>query len=144
MIDTQLCRAFNRGSLSLEDDFNLQPILGEVECVAQPPIRQHQNIVDLRGFCWDPEHSPEELRPVLIYEKADLGNLSTFMESQQGFIHAGDRLKMCADIGSGLAALCACGKYRPSGKVSRSLKVMRYHLRQYQPEHYSHVQRSRR
>ena len=83
--------------------------LTEVLILSQPPIRNHPNIVDLEGICWEIKPMTEKAVPVLIFEKASW-DLQQFMNAREGMnMVLEDRLKICADVGSAIAALHAYG-----------------------------------
>ena len=51
-----------------DDDF--LPLISEVLILSQPPIKNHPNIVDLEGICWEIKPWTEKAVPVLVFEKA--------------------------------------------------------------------------
>ena len=85
------------------------PVMSEVLILSQPPIRNHPNIVDLEGICWEIKPSTEKAVPVLVFEKASW-DLQQFMNVREGMdISFEDRLKICANIGDAIMALHAYG-----------------------------------
>ena len=101
--------AFKRFHDSEDPDGSFLPIISEVLILSQPPIQNHPNIVDLEGICWEIKPSTEKAVPVLIFEKAPW-DLQQFMNMPEGRnMVFEDRLKICADIGSAIAALHAYG-----------------------------------
>ena len=111
-VDMRQNAAFRRFKKTSNRHMSLTAALKEVSCVANPTNRQHQNIIDLQGFCWDLTRIQEDIQPILIYEKARWRDLHTFMDSKRGVsMKLIEKLKICADIGAGLAALLAVGKY---------------------------------
>ena len=83
--------------------------MSEVQILSQPPIRDHPNIVDLEGICWEVEPCTEKAVPVLVFEKAPW-DLQQFMNVREGMdMPFEGRLKICADVGGAIMALHAYG-----------------------------------
>ena len=90
-------------------DGGFLPMMSEVLILSQPPIRNHPNIVDLEGICWEIKPSTEKAVPVLVFEKASW-DLQQFMNVREGVdMSFEDRLKICANIGDAIVALHAYG-----------------------------------
>ena len=101
--------AFKRLHDSENSEGDFIPLMSEVLILSQPPIRKHPNIVDLEGICWEIKPKTEKAVPVLVFEKASW-DLQQFMKVREGMdMVLGDRLKICADIGSAIVALHAHG-----------------------------------
>ena len=101
--------AFKRFHQSEDYDGDFLPLMSEVLILSQPPIRNHPNIVDLEGICWEIKPRTEKAVPVLVFEKASW-DLQQFMNVSEGMeMVVEDRLKICADIGSAIMALHAYG-----------------------------------
>jgi hypothetical protein len=65
-------------------------------------IRMHPNIVELQGLCWDIP-SDEEVWPVLVFEKAQFGDLYSFATLPVGRdLCIAERLKLCVDVGTAI------------------------------------------
>lgn len=87
-----------------ESAFNL--LVSEISILGHPLIRHHQNIVNLEGICWEPIPTSQKVWPVLILEKSQLGDLQSFMCSEQGRnISFEEKLDLCTDIGSALRTM---------------------------------------
>lgn len=90
-------------------------LISEVLVLGHPVIRDHANIVTLVGICWDVATSgngEDTVWPVLVYEKAECGDLNQFMESEVGRSLAFDqRLHLCIDIGTALMVMHSCCKW---------------------------------
>ena len=83
--------------------------MSEVLILSQPPIRNHPNIVDLEGICWEIKTWTKKAVPVLVFEKASW-DLQQFMNVREGMdMSFEDRLKICADIGEAIMSLHAYG-----------------------------------
>ena len=103
--------AFKRfhDSDSENPDGGFLPMMSEVLILSQQPIRNHPNIVDLEGICWEIKPSTEKAVPVLVFEKASW-DLQQFMNVREGMdMPFEDRLKICANIGDAIVALHAYG-----------------------------------
>ena len=84
-------------------------MMSEVLILSQLPIRNHPNIIDLEGICWEIMPWTEKAVPVLVFEKASW-DLQQFMNVREGMeMPFEDRLKICADIGDAIMTLHAHG-----------------------------------
>ena len=87
-----------------ENDFNA--LVSEISILSHPLIRHHQNIVKLEGISWEINPKSYKVWPVLVLEKAQLGDLRTFMNSEEGrSTTMRDRLELCTDVASAIIAL---------------------------------------
>ena len=101
--------AFKRFHDSRDPDGDFLPMMSEVLILSQPPIRNHPNIVNIEGICWEIKPRTEKAVPVLIFEKASW-DLQQFMNVREGMdMVFEDRLKICVDVGGAIAALHAYG-----------------------------------
>jgi hypothetical protein len=76
-------------------------ITNEITVLGQSSIRNHPNVVQLQGICWDV--GEEKVWPALVFEKSDYGDLSTFYESSSGQqLSMNQRLKICIDVGKAI------------------------------------------
>ena len=101
--------AFKRFHDSENPDGGFLPMASEVLILSQRPIRNHPNVVDLEGICWEIKPSTAKAVPVLVFEKASW-DLQQFMNVREGMdVSFEDRLKICADIGGAIMALHAYG-----------------------------------
>jgi hypothetical protein len=86
----------------------------QIAIFGRPCIRDHMNIVTLEGVCWDIQADGQVL-PVLVFEKIKHRDLCNFMDSDFGKTLTFDqKIKLCADIASGLEGLHSCRKYLAS------------------------------
>jgi serine/threonine protein kinase len=88
----------------------LQAFQRELRVLTHTPLRNHENIVKLLGVGWERNRSdissPVFHWPLLVQEYASYGSMIDFLETNEvGF---DDRLRLCVDVGKGLAALHAC------------------------------------
>ena len=87
-----------------ENGFNA--LVSEVSILSHPSIRHHQNIVNLEGISWENHPKSQKVWPVLVLEKAPLGDLRSFMDSEEGRLTTmRDRLELCTDVASAIIAL---------------------------------------
>ncbi|KAH8598398.1 serine/threonine protein kinase japonica group [Bisporella sp. PMI_857] len=80
-------------------------LINEITVLAQPFVREHPNIVELQGICWDIS-TDDKPWPVLVFEKSEFGDLYNFVEMPAGRqININERLKLCAEIGTAVASM---------------------------------------
>ena len=83
-------------------------VISEVLVLQNPSIKTHVNLMDLLGLCWEVDAGTdiEEVWPVLVSQKAQLGDLRAFMGSSQG-VEMGlqERTGLCVGFGLGILAL---------------------------------------
>ena len=85
-------------------------MVSEISVLSHPQIRHHQKIVNLEGISWEIPEQSHKVWPVLVLEKAQLGDLKSFMSTELGrstTIH--ERLELCTDIASAIITLHANG-----------------------------------
>jgi hypothetical protein len=104
-INAQVSLAFKcvRGNKKCQDgDAKLfERITNEITVLGQSSTRNHPNVVQLQGICWDV--SEEKVWPALVFEKSDYGDLSTFYGSSSGRqLSTNQRLKICIDVGKAI------------------------------------------
>lgn len=93
--------AFKRVREKSERDAGIfQTLTNEITVLGHDAIRAHPNIVQLQGISWDIPREQDRPWPVLIFEKAELGDLFEFTSSNKGRkMRIEERLKLCIDIG---------------------------------------------
>ncbi len=86
-------------------------LLCEILVLRHPVLSRHPNIHQLLGVAWQPKfHNTQFLRvlPLLVFEKSDYGSLWEFMignPRKSRTLSFLDRLRLCKDIGDGIAAM---------------------------------------
>lgn len=101
---TSLVDTSRPDSQSEKRAFNV--LISEIAVLSHPKIRLHQNIVNLEGICWETPQGSDKVWPVLVLEKAPLGDLKSFVASGQARLTTLDeRLELCVDIASAIIAL---------------------------------------
>ncbi len=100
---------------------SLRSAMTELAILTHHNVRRHDHVVDLYGICW--EVNPEENRilPVLVLERARLGDLFHLRNTQEGNnMSIETKLSLCRQIAEGLAMLHASGELYPILLVLRS------------------------
>lgn len=89
-----------------------QILSNEMMILSKPWVREHPNIVQLQGICWD-VWSEDSIWPVLVFEKSQLGDLHTFLRSPTGKqLDGPKRLVLCCQIGNAVTDMHSQGKLR--------------------------------
>lgn len=79
-----------------------QALISEITVLGHPFIREHPNIVELQGISWDIP-SNDEIWPVLVFEKTQLGDLYNFATSPVGRdLSVNERLELCVGVGTAI------------------------------------------
>lgn len=88
-----------------------QMLESEISVLRHPWIREHPNVISLEGICW--EAAPDgQMWPVLVFKKAEFGNLKEFAESEIGQgMSFEDRCKLCASIAVAVRDMHMCRKF---------------------------------
>jgi hypothetical protein len=105
LIMLQTSYAFKRlvHSLPAKKTKNFKALIAEIAVLGHPSIRGHDHITALEGICWDVDSETEEVWPVLVFGKAQHGDLMTFLELGEGKkLSLKERLKLCFDIVTGV------------------------------------------
>jgi len=85
---------------------NFEALISEVLVLGNPLVRNHPNIIRLEGISWDFPPGDDNVWPVLVFEKAQYGDLDKFMNSDMGKrISLKGRLKLCADVANTLKCI---------------------------------------
>ena len=89
-------------------------MIPEISALESLQVRVHPKVVDLEGVCWEIRN--RVALPVLVFPKAELGDLRSFMQSSQGSCLEFDaRLHLCVDIAKGVSVLHDSGRMRQPG-----------------------------
>lgn len=92
------CISDRKQKLSKTNSF--QTLINEVTVLSQ--LREHPNIVELQGICWGIT-ADDEVWPVLVFEKAQFGDLYNFLKLPVGRgLSIPERLSLCVDIGTAI------------------------------------------
>jgi serine/threonine protein kinase len=111
LIDLQTTYAFKRFIMSDNNEEKLLlHIISEVSILGLESIRDHPNIIKLEGVAWD-INNHGQVWPVLVFEKAQHGDLEAFFASNAGKnLTFEERLDLCIHIGTALMVLSAHSK----------------------------------
>jgi hypothetical protein len=103
-------RPMNRHS-SFDPEALFAWLIREVTILRHPVARAHKNLLSLEGVCWDYSVSEELLRPVLIFNRAQHGDLSKFVEKDKfRELSISSRVELATDIMSAVDALHRSGE----------------------------------
>ena len=121
LVNLQMSFAFKRTALSNlpwqgqyqeQERRALRALISEVSVLSHPLIRRQANIINLEGICWEIGREDKVL-PVLVFEKAQLGDMHRFMDSDLGkALSIEDRLKMCIGVGTAVMVMHSCRKFQ--------------------------------
>lgn len=82
----------------------------EIVALNSPLIYDHPNIVNLEGISWEILEDGLEVWPVLVFRRAECGDLRNYLSSPEGARGSFDfRLENCAAILKALKAVHECG-----------------------------------
>ncbi|KAL8916132.1 MAG: hypothetical protein Q9172_006438 [Xanthocarpia lactea] len=99
---------------SQKEEKAFNALISEIAVLCHPKLRVHQNIVNLEGICWEVPQGSDKVWPVLVLEKAPLGDLKTFVASERArSTNLDERLELCVDIASAIIALHENSKVGP-------------------------------
>ena len=110
MINARLNFIFKRTNLSSltkpdprRDLLTYHALISEIRVLRSRVIRDHPNIVQLQGICWEVVPEPQTVRPVLVFEQAHFGNMKAYMESNLGqSLNLEERLRLIVALVSAL------------------------------------------
>lgn len=86
-------------------------IVSELLVLTHEAVRKHRYIARLEGICWD-VRDDDDIRPVLVFEKSSLGDLSYFMRFGLGKeLSINHRLRLCVEIGVAIRDMHANSQY---------------------------------
>lgn len=112
-VDTSFAfKTFRERSLaenrSERDTFQI--LIHEIIMLSQSFMRQHTNIAQLQGICFEISPDDDKPWPVLVFEKSHLGDLWNFRKRTGRNLTVGERLGICADITRVVIAMHANSK----------------------------------
>lgn len=93
-------KRFHRRQATTQDENTaFRDLLNEMVVLRHKAVRNHPNIVQLEGICWDIQ-SQDDVWPVLVFEKSELGDLYHFITHGKGRgLSLSETLDLCVDIG---------------------------------------------
>ncbi|RFU74987.1 serine threonine kinase [Trichoderma arundinaceum] len=89
-----------------EEIIALRAVISEVIILGHPEIRGHPNVVRLVGVCFEIDRQTKIPWPVLVFQKAEYGDLKKFMDSPRGReLGLRERLDLCVDIAAAITLM---------------------------------------
>ncbi|KAL3434579.1 kinase-like domain-containing protein [Aspergillus tetrazonus] len=93
-----------------EKIWNIRALIAELLILGQPRVRTHPCISPLQGISWEIHQMTDEAWPVLVFGKANNGDMHTFMEGTVGpRLRYLDRAAICFQIGDAIKTLHELG-----------------------------------
>ena len=100
------------GRSDFDDIQDYNAILSEMSILCHPLLRQHPYIIKMKGISWEITEKGDGVWPVIILDKAALGDLDFFMYTEEGKnLTFEKRLDLCAGIASAIRALHGCSMF---------------------------------
>ncbi|KAH5998803.1 hypothetical protein HBI65_133820 [Parastagonospora nodorum] len=90
----------------LSSELAFEEAISEIRVLGDPQIRGHPNIISLEGICWNILATGDVL-PVLVFEKTNLGSLSSFMQRNNETSSIETRLRIAICIIRAISILYA-------------------------------------
>lgn len=101
-------------------------ITAEIVALSCPDVYDHPNIVNLEGVGWEVVEDSEEVWPVLVYRKAECGNLNDFLSLPEGAaMELDDLVSVCGEVAKGLRIMHLCGTL-PQKSFNEPFQVLNY------------------
>ncbi|KAK7943800.1 TPR-like protein [Apiospora aurea] len=113
-------RVADKSKLYDPEDRIFRTVVNEMAALRHPSIRDHPNIAELQGLCWDvpvaedrEDNEPiAKAWPVLVFEKSPYGDLSSFATVPLGqALSFDERLDICLDVGRAIADMHSNGEF---------------------------------
>jgi serine/threonine protein kinase len=111
-VDVQTSFAYKRMYTEEESSNNFMRLTAEVAAFRSKSVVGHPNIVQLEGICWEVESKTDRVLPVLVFEKAEFGDMRRFMATEDGRnVDMDTRIKWCLELAGALHSLHSGGKF---------------------------------
>lgn len=110
-VDVQTSFAYKRMYTEEGSSTNFMRLTAEAAALKSKSVVGHPNIVQLEGICWEIESKTDRVLPVLVSEKAELGDMRRFMATEDGRnVDMDTRIKWCLELAGALHSLHSGGK----------------------------------
>jgi len=76
-------------------------LINEVIVLSQNFVREHANIAELQGICWEIS-TDDRPWPILVFEKSHFGDLHHFATHGGRDMGTDERVRLCLDVGSAI------------------------------------------
>lgn len=113
-------RVADKSKLYEPEDRIFRSVINEMTALRHPSIRDHPNVAELQGLCWDVplaedmdhDETTTKAWPVLVFEKSPYGDLSSFASVPLGqALSFDERLDLCLDVGRAVADMHSNGEF---------------------------------
>jgi hypothetical protein len=105
-------------------------LMSEILTSADDNTRNHPHLACLEGVTWELQPDTRLVMPVLLFEKADCGDLYNFLRSSKAHLLTFEqRLQLCQDVATGLRGLHEYGNEHSSICYSSLNLSCRYYTR---------------
>ena len=106
VIDIRTSFAYKRMYTETEDSKNFKRLTAEVAVLKSKVVAGHPNIVQLEGICWEIVPQSTHVLPVLVFEKAEFGDMRLFMATEKGRnTDMNTRTEWCVELAGALHSL---------------------------------------
>lgn len=85
-------------------------MIAELTILSCPNIRRHENIVSFIGICFEVSSAPDEVLPVIVFKKAEHGDLPLFLAGNLS-LDASSLTAICGEVAKGIQIMHNCGKF---------------------------------
>jgi hypothetical protein len=85
-------------------------MITEITVLSRRDIRRHPNIVTFIGICFELSPVCDDVWPVLVFSKADLGDIYTFI-SDHTALDVSSLAAICGEVAKGIYIMHQCGKH---------------------------------
>lgn len=95
-----------------DDTQTYDALVSEISIACHPLLRQHPFIAKMKAISWEISEKGDGVWPVIVLDKAPLGDLDYFMNTEAGNgLEVEKKLHLCADIASAIVALHSCSMF---------------------------------
>ena len=85
-------------------------LISEMVVLSHPDIYEHPNIANLEGICWEMVPESEEVWPVMVFRKAEDGDLNQFLSPSKAVkVDSEGLIGLCGEVAKALKLMHQCG-----------------------------------